>query len=107
MQSILRDDLYTPWFVEHDKWGFEVLRGDYLGVVVQLDELTVDKITQENNGTTAIDLGYHVIEKPEIMEDHETTSVKFQKVMDVIVNDILKEAVSTHREHEQNRKSNT
>ena len=86
MPSILRDDLYKPWFVDHDKWGFEVLSGDYLGVVVQLDELTVDKISQESNGI-GIDLGYQLIHIP--------------------VNDILREAVETHREQEQNRESNT
>ena len=79
MPSILRDDLYKPWFVDHDKWGFEVLSGDYLGVVVQLDELTVEN----------------------------TQNGKFIKVMDLIVNDILREAVETHREQEQNRESNT
>tara|TARA_R110000824_G_scaffold97963_1_gene233833 strand:+ start:4100 stop:4420 length:321 start_codon:yes stop_codon:yes gene_type:complete len=106
MPSILRDDLYKPWFVDHDKWGFEVLSGDYLGVVVQLDELTVDKISQESNGI-GIDLGYQLIHIPELVPIENTQNGKFIKVMDLIVNDILREAVETHREQEQNRESNT
>ena len=43
---MLRDDLYKPWFADQDRWGFEVLSGDYQGVIIQLESLKFEEVNK-------------------------------------------------------------
>ena len=50
---MLRDDLYKPWFADQDRWGFEVLSGDYQGVIIQLESLKFEEVNKK-----ALEKGY-------------------------------------------------
>lgn len=96
---MLRNDLYSPWFANKEDWGFEILTGDFLGVVVQ-----VEKVNVQNSGEVEVD--YHVINKPESLTDEELNGDLFKEVFNVVINDILKEAIENF-ENEQNRNNNS
>lgn len=96
--QVLRNDLYKPWFANDKDWGFEVLDGEYSGVVVQIESI---EFSEKNDGT--VDLNFHVINK-EQFPDLDTGSDLFNKNVELIINDILKEAIS---HYEQVRSNNS
>tara|TARA_B100002019_G_C21062816_1_gene494963 strand:- start:485 stop:751 length:267 start_codon:yes stop_codon:yes gene_type:complete len=82
---MLRGDLYQPHFAEGNKWGVEILSGEFKGVFLQLGELTIGKDKQ-----VAVD--YHIIKKPtELTEDLDGDL--FKTVFQTILDDILREAM--------------
>lgn len=88
---MLRNDTYKPWFVNED-WGFEIIDGEYSGVTVQIKSVEFSKA---NDGTA--DLDFHVINQPEgIVVD--TKSDIFNNTVEIIINDILKEAISIYEQ---------
>lgn len=91
---MLRGDLYNPWFVD-DKWGFEILTGDFIGIVIQVDKMD---IKEDGSGEVALD--YHVIKQPE-SQGIEASDPLLTNTIELIINDILKEAISIH-EHDRN-----
>ena len=95
---MLRNDLYKPWFVEDKRWGFEVISGEYQGLVVQLEN--IDMIEESKNG---IGVNYHIIHKPEIITDTMMKSEMLNQTFDLIINDIIQEAM----EIDDNRNNNT
>lgn len=92
---MLRGDLYQPWFVKDDKWGFEITSGDFLGVVVEIEKMDFNEKINE------VVVDYHVINRPESITEEEIKGEMFEKVYQVIINDILKEAIEIHK-NEQN-----
>lgn len=97
---MLRNDLYQPWFANKDDWGFELLSGDFQGVVVQVEKVD---ITDDSSGQVKLD--FHVIHRPEIVSEEEIKSEQFESVIETVVNDILLEALEIHKD-EQNRNNN-
>ena len=95
---MLRNDLYKPWFVEDKRWGFEIISGEYQGLVVQLEN--IDMIEESKNG---IGVNYHIIHKPEIITDTMMKSEMLNQTFDLIINDIIQEAM----EIDDNRNNNT
>lgn len=95
---MLRNDLYRPWFTNTDEWGFEILSGDYLGVVLQVSKLD---LPAENE---SVDLEYHIINKPETLEEETLKGPEFSATIELVINDILREALEIY---EQDRNSNT
>lgn len=91
---MLRNDLYVPWIVSDDKWGVEIIDGEFSGVVLQLE--SVEFSEKEAGG---VDVNYHIIKKPEFME--EVTGDLFQNTLELIINDILREAVELSKNDEQ------
>lgn len=85
---MLRNDLYKPWFADDKKWGFEILSGDYQGLVVQLEN--IDLIDEAKKG---IGVNYHVIHKPEILSEDMMKSEMLNQTFDLIINDIIQEAM--------------
>lgn len=88
---MLRNDLYRPWFIDEKKWGFEILDGEFKGVVVQLENLQFKEGSNDGN----LDVEYHIIYKPEILAGEEIKGDLFKTVFELIVNDIVKEAIET------------
>ena len=106
---MLRNKLYKPWFVDEEKWGFEILRGDpFEGVIVQLKYIQSDDINLNeheiiNSDKTSLGVEYYVISKPKHLSDEQLKSHQFRTTFDMIVNDILKEALQV----DDNRNNNT
>ena len=84
---MLRNDLFKPWFVGND-WGFEIIDGEFSGVTIQIEKLDLP-----NEEVNELALDYHVVHKPELVTDDEIKSDKFKAVIEVIINDILREAI--------------
>ena len=86
--QMLRNELFKPWFVGEKDWGFEIIDGEYKGVTVQ-----IEKLDWPDEGKSELALDYHVVHKPEIITDEDITGDKFKVIIEVIINDILKEAI--------------
>lgn len=95
---MLRNDLYKPW-VEGEHWGVEIIDGEFSGVVIEIQKLD---IKEDSSGELSVD--YHVIHKPELLEENLEQSDLFKNTLEIIVNDILKEAIDSY---EQARNDNT
>lgn len=88
---MLRNNLYRPWFLNDKRWGFEVIDGEYSGVVVQIEKLEFKEGSDDGN----LDVEYHIINKPEIIAEENVKGDLFKSVFELIVNDIVKEAIET------------
>jgi hypothetical protein len=95
---MLRNELYCPWFEGNTNWGVEITSGDFKDVVIQIEKM---EFSDEPNN---VELVYHVISKPDILEEELSKNPVFESTIELIVNDILKEAIEIH---EQNRNSNS
>ncbi len=95
---MLRNELYRPWFEGNTNWGVEITSGDFKDVVIQIEKM---EFSDEPNN---VELVYHVISKPDILEEELSKNPVFESTIELIVNDILKEAIEIH---EQNRNSNS
>lgn len=96
--QVLRNDLYRPWFVGEKDWGFEIIDGEFSGIVVQVESV---EFSSKNDGS--VDLNYHVIRQPEDDRELDTKGDLFTNTVEIIINDILKEAVD---HYEQTRDNN-
>ena len=85
---MLRNDLFKPWFVGND-WGFEIIDGEFNNVTVQ-----IAKLDWPDEGSNELALDYHVVHKPELVTDEDIKSDTFKAVVEVIINDILREAIN-------------
>ena len=94
---MLRNDTYKPWF-EGEAWGVEIIDGEYSGVIVQFKSL---EFSAKDDGT--VDLDFHIISQPQGAEI-DTKSDMFNNTIEIIINDILKEAISLY---EQTRNNDT
>jgi hypothetical protein len=86
--QVLRNELFRPWFVGSDQWGVEIIDGEFSGVTIQFE-----KFTFSEKDDSSVDLDYHIINKPEDMGDPEKSEV-FAQTLELIVNDILREALN-------------
>tara|TARA_R100001460_G_scaffold38463_1_gene73025 strand:- start:412 stop:720 length:309 start_codon:yes stop_codon:yes gene_type:complete len=94
---MLRNDLYKPWFADDKQWGFEIISGDFLGLVVQLEDINM--IKESKNG---IGVNYHIIHKPELLTKEMMQSEMLNQTFDLIINDILQEAMQINDEYNRN-----
>jgi hypothetical protein len=94
---MLRNDTYKPWFQGED-WGVEIIDGEYSGVVVQFKSL---EFSEKDDGT--VDVDFHIISQPQGAEI-DTKSDMFNNTIEIIINDILKEAIGLY---EQTRNNDT
>lgn len=97
---MLRNDLYRPWFQGETAWGVEITSGEFKDVVIQIEKM---EFSDDPNN---LELFYNVISKPEIFEEELSKNPLFESQVDLIINDIIKEAIQIHQD-EQNRNNNT
>lgn len=95
---MLRNELFRPWFVGEKNWGFEIISGEFKDVSVQIEKV---EFVDDSSGN--LNLEYHIIHKPELLEDIEQNQL-FTKTVEIIINDILKEALEDAK---SNRDYNT
>jgi hypothetical protein len=93
---MLRNELYQPWFVGEKDWGFEIIDGEYRGSIIQ-----IEKLDFPNEDSNELALDYHVITKPE-SPSIDQTSETFKAVIELIVNDILREAIDEFKQTRDN-----
>jgi len=93
---MLRNDLFRPWFVGEKDWGFEIIDGEFKDVAVQIEKLEFPE-----DGSSQLNLDYHVVHKPELITEQDLQGDGFKAVVEVIINDILKEAID-HFEQTRN-----
>lgn len=91
---MLRNDLYRPWFIEDKQWGIEIISGEFQNVVIQIEKMDFA------DNETGVDLAYHVISKPESLEEELSGNKLLEAQVELIINDILKEAVAALEEAE-------
>lgn len=90
---MLRNELFKPWFVGEKDWGFEIIDGEFNGVALQIEKLD---FPDENSSNLALD--YHIVHKPVLITDEDVKSDTFKAVIEVIINDILREAIDVHKQ---------
>ena len=100
---MLRNELYIPWFNNSD-WGFEVIDGEFSGVVVQVTKLEIKDETNEDDSNLAVD--YHIINKPEIVSEESVKSDLFEALFQTVITDIVKEAVEAY-DNDNNRNNDS
>lgn len=88
--QMLRNELYRPWFANETDWGFEIIDGEYSGFVVQIESVEFSKTDE-----SGLELKYHIINQPEYKRNDNTDEL-FSKTIELIINDILKEAIDHH-----------
>jgi len=91
---VLRNELYKPWFNKDKDWGFEVIDGEYSGVVVQVTDLQFKEETSEDNSNLSVE--YHVISKPEIISEESVKSDLFNALFQTIITDLVSEAIENY-----------
>jgi len=100
---MLRSELYTPWFSGKDDWGFEIIDGEFSGVVVQVNKVVFKDEDEKGNN---LQVDYHVIHKPEILNEEHVKGELFEALFQTIIVDIIKEAVESY-EHKNDGNNNT
>ena len=105
---MLRNKIYKPWFIDEDKWGFEIIHGHpFKNVVVQLkyvqsDDLNLNEHDIVDSDKTSLGVEYYIISKPDHVTDEQLKSHEFRTTFDMIVNDILKEALQVDDDRNNN-----
>ena len=101
---MLRNDLYKPWFVGED-WGVEIIDGEFSGVSLQITKLTFSEAEEGK-----LDIDYHIIHKPDIVTEESVKGDLFNNTLELIINDVVREAVENFEqglEHDQIRNNNS
>lgn len=89
---MLRNTLYKPWFAGEKKWGFEITEGMFNNVVVEIESIEFAEDTANE-----VELNYHVISKPELVSTNLSDDPVFKSQVELIINDILHEAIETFK----------
>lgn len=89
----LRGDLYSPWFAGEKDWGFEIIDGEFSGIVVQIESV---EFSDKND--SSVDLEFHVIKQPEDDREIDIKGELFNHTVELIINDILREAIEAHEQ---------
>lgn len=97
--QVLRTELYNPWFANENDWGFEIIDGEFSGIIVQIEDI---KFNEESD--SGVSLSFHIIKQPEDDREIDIKGELFNSTIELIINDILKEAVA---EYEQTGADNT
>lgn len=102
---VLRNELYRPWFVGEQTWGFEIIDGEFKDVVVQIEKI---EFAEEQTSGDNMSVDYHIVFKPSIVEKEDIEGPIFKEIFSTIVTDIISEAVANveNNLNEQNRNDN-
>lgn len=91
---MLRNELYRPWFEGKEDWGFEIIDGEFSGVVVQISkvEFLEDATTEDN-----LSAEFHTIHKPEHITQEDINGDLFKSCFQLIITDIITEAIDNFK----------
>lgn len=100
---MLRNDLYQPWFEGKDDWGFEIIDGEFSGVVVQISKVEfLEEAATEDN----LSAEFHVIHKPEHITQEDIDGDLFKSCFQLIITDIITEAIESFRDEKNDENRN-
>jgi hypothetical protein len=89
---MLRDDLYRPWFdPDSDKWGIEILSGEFKSVVIKINSIEFNETAEGN-----CQLDYETLAIPESLTEESLKTELFSSVINIIITDVLEEAIRIH-----------
>lgn len=101
---MLRDSLYRPWFGPENVWGIEILDGDFSKVVLAVEKLEFKDENDDGSGNLVLE--YNIISAPSEYPDGSLEKNElFHSTLDIVINDVLKEAIESHEQ--SIRESNT
>lgn len=86
--QVLRNELYKPWFIGDKDWGFEIIDGEFSGILLQIEALEFSKEV-----SSMVDLNYHIVYKPDAILDSDLQGDVFNNLVELIISDILREAI--------------
>lgn len=92
---------YKPWSVKKEdleQWGVEILEGTFKGIVVVINNITMEGATDQD-----VVLDYSIIRESKEEDPSKYESEEFNLVMSSIITDILKKAIDDY----ENRNSNS
>jgi hypothetical protein len=95
---MLRNDLYRPWFNGEEEWGFEIIDGEFSGVVVQISKI---KFIEESTSEENLFADFHIIHKPEHILKEDIDGDLFKSCFQLILTDIITEAVESFKEPQE------
>lgn len=90
---MLRNELYRPWFANEKDWGVEIIDGAYNKVIVQ-----IEKVDFPNDEGNELQLDYHIVHRPTDLTAEDMSNDIFKNVMEMIINDILREAINDYKQ---------
>lgn len=86
--------VWQAWALkEKDEWGFEFINGPYKDVVLQITKLDFSEADD-----SALDCEYHTINLPEHLDPEELKSPDFIDTMQVVISEILSDAIEASKE---------
>lgn len=97
---MLRGELYKPWWANETDWGIEILEGEFQGVVIQIESLEFPQDDSPN-----LNMAYHVISKPQMLEEDIEKSELFAATLNTVITDIIKEAINFYEQDRDNSTS--
>ena len=97
---MLRNELFRPWFVNEKDWGIEIVDGEFSGVSIQIESLEFEESSDGN-----VKLGYHTVHRPENISEEDLKSDMFKAVIELILNDVIREAIEIYEQQTRNNNS--
>ena len=91
---------FKPWAVDED-WGFEIQGGDFENVIVQIKTL---ELVENSDGNCQLE--FHIINKPDGFDVERFRSQEFNDTVTSIIQEVIKMAVESAKETNENRDSN-
>lgn len=82
------DELYSIWDLKDKGWGIEILKGEYEGTVVQIEDIKFHEKSEN------VELIFHVIKTPEGMLKEDLQNTKFDDMMQCIVGEMIANAIA-------------
>lgn len=97
---MLRNELFRPWFVNEKDWGIEIVDGEFSGVSIQIESLEFEESSDGN-----VKLDYHTVHRPENISEEDLKSDMFKAVIELILNDVIREAIEIYEQQTRNNNS--
>jgi hypothetical protein len=98
--QMLRNELFRPWFVNEKDWGIEIVDGEFSGVSIQIESLEFEESSDGN-----VKLDYHTVHRPENISEEDLKSDMFKAVIELILNDVIREAIEIYEQQTRNNNS--
>ncbi len=89
MNSTMSEN-FEPWYVSETDWGVTLTAaGKFNGTIIQIQKL-------DFGDDNEVELKYHVVNKPEGVDESIYADTEFQYILQDIVTTLIKEVVKEH-----------